>query len=153
MSQATRAPSPPFPLYCALYLITQLLHVSFNQDAGCFAAGTTKGFRICASSAGLKASSRAAPPRATAAPSRPLPFTDHCEPFKETFKRDFSAGGLGVVEMLFRCNILALVGGGPVRLKAALGACDCLSPAPRPSLIIRPPPTRTRRRHALRHTR
>ncbi|XP_065870157.1 autophagy-related protein 18c [Euphorbia lathyris] len=61
---------------------TELLSISWNQDYGCFAAGTNWGFRIY-----------------------------NCEPFKETFRRDMKSGGFKIVEMLFRSNILALVGG------------------------------------------
>ncbi|KAG4395532.1 hypothetical protein GLYMA_20G235800v4 [Glycine max] len=61
-----------------------LLHLSFNQDSGCFAAATDRGFRIY-----------------------------NCDPFREIFRRDFGpGGGVGLVHMLFRCNILAFVGGG-----------------------------------------
>lgn len=61
----------------------KLLSVSFNQDHSCFSGGTDTGFRIF-----------------------------NCDPFKETFRREFQNGGIGHCEMLFRCNILAIVGGG-----------------------------------------
>ena len=69
-----------------------ILSISFNQDASCFAAGTERGFRIF-----------------------------NTFPYKDNFERGRNFiyimilvldGGVGIVEMLYRSNILALVGGG-----------------------------------------
>ena len=59
-----------------------ILYVAFNQDSKCFSVGTETGFRIY-----------------------------NTNPFKLNFERTLG-GGIGIVEMLYRCNILALVGGG-----------------------------------------
>ncbi|CAN1784125.1 Autophagy-related protein 18a, partial [Linum perenne] len=67
-------------------------HLSFNQDYGCFVAGLDNGFRIY-----------------------------NADPFKPLFRRDMDShyggggggGGIGLVSMLFRCNVLCFVGGGP----------------------------------------
>ncbi|CAI0460017.1 unnamed protein product [Linum tenue] len=66
-------------------------HLSFNQDCGCFVAGLDNGFRIY-----------------------------NTDPFKALFRRDMdSCGGIGLVAMLFRCNVLCFVGGGPEPLYPA----------------------------------
>ena len=60
----------------------EILFSGFNQDSGCFASGNESGFNIYNTS-----------------------------PLKKTFSREFE-GGISIVEMIYRCNILALVGGG-----------------------------------------
>ena len=64
--------------------LNELLFVDVNQDQSCFVVGTESGFRVYS-----------------------------VDPFRLTFSRSFEgASGLGYVAMLYRSNILALVGGG-----------------------------------------
>lgn len=64
--------------------VNEILYISFNQDFTCFICGTESGFRVYST-----------------------------DPFHLTHRRDFrDGGGLGVIAMLFRTNILAFAGGG-----------------------------------------
>lgn len=60
----------------------KLLYFNYNHNSSCFAIGTEKGFIVY-----------------------------DTEPFRLRFKREFN-GGIGIIEMLDRTNVLALVGGG-----------------------------------------
>ena len=63
---------------------SSLLTCAFNQDGGCLAIGTTSGFSV-----------HNLYPQYAVSVNREL------------------TGGVGLVEMLFRCNLMVLVGGGP----------------------------------------
>jgi hypothetical protein len=63
--------------------VSSLLTCAFNQDGGCLAVGTTQGFSV-----------HNLHPHYAVSVSRQL------------------QGGIGIVEMLFRCNLMAVVGGG-----------------------------------------
>ena len=64
-----------------------MLHASFNQDSTCFACGEENGFVVY-----------------------------NCDPPTKRFSRlsndTTEANGIGIIEMLFRSNIFAIVGGG-----------------------------------------
>lgn len=64
--------------------LNEVLFLGFNQDCTCFVCGTEGGFRVYSTN-----------------------------PFRLTHRRDFeNGGGIGIVAMLFRTNIMAFVGGG-----------------------------------------
>lgn len=63
---------------------SSLLTCTFNQDGGCLAVGTTSGFSV-----------------------------HNIHPQYSLSVDRLLRGGIGRVEMLFRCNLMALVGGGP----------------------------------------
>ncbi|KAI7848270.1 WD40-repeat-containing domain protein [Circinella umbellata] len=59
------------------------LYAGFNQEYGCFATGLNTGFRVY-----------------------------NCDPLIEQARSESSEGGIALVEMLYRTNYLAFVGGG-----------------------------------------
>lgn len=65
-------------------MMTKLLHIGFNQDYTCIACGTDSGFRV---------------------------FNNN--PLTKIFDRNINPKtGIKIIEMLFRCNIVAIVGDG-----------------------------------------
>ena len=85
-----------------------LISLSFNQDGGCFSVGTATGFRICNVSPHEETFRRTfVPPKAT-----PGKDTSHADSDRIESTPMARGGGIGCIEMLYRCNLLALVGGG-----------------------------------------
>lgn len=107
---------------------SDVLHTSFNQDSSCFAVSSNTGFRVfncdpfketvsaCETHRGVHMSAwqHGIPGHALQARLTCMPHATRAAPARPPqFCRGFTGdGGIGIVEMLFRCNILAIVGGG-----------------------------------------
>lgn len=97
--------------------LKDLLSISFNQDAGCFSCGLSSGFRIYSSEPFSESvRSLTTLPKSTHTYGVYPSIRDYHHPtFRMQHRREFAGGGgVAIVEMLFRSNILALVGGGPI---------------------------------------
>jgi hypothetical protein len=90
-----------------------LLSMNFNQDGGCLAVGTNRGFRICNVSPFQETFRRSFANASPTTSATSLPNDDTERGSSENSQNNNNrGGGIGAIEMLFRCNLLALVGGG-----------------------------------------
>uniref|UniRef100_A0A0G4HMU9 Uncharacterized protein n=1 Tax=Chromera velia CCMP2878 TaxID=1169474 RepID=A0A0G4HMU9_9ALVE len=93
----------------------EFLFLTFNQDYGCFACGTLNGFRVYNSDpfreTFRREFSKPDPDASADASGSTNPFASGAGGGGGNAVS--RSQGIGIVEMLYRCNILALVGGGP----------------------------------------
>ncbi|XP_048969768.1 WD repeat domain phosphoinositide-interacting protein 3 isoform X6 [Canis lupus dingo] len=88
-----------------------LLYAGFNQDHGCFACGMENGFRVYNTDP-LKEKEKQEVHLDFVLVRSPGVSEMKGPESNERSLQEFLEGGVGHVEMLFRCNYLALVGGG-----------------------------------------